>query len=277
MKGKIVGIISIKGGVGKTTTVSNLGAVLAKDFKKKVLLVDANFSAPNLGLHLGLVDPNPSLREVMHGKADVTEAIYSHELGFDVLPTALLGSRVQPFKLRSKISKLKSFYDVILIDSSPTLNEEILSTMIASDRLLVVSSPDHPTMSCTMHAIRVAMKKKTPIMGLVLNKVRNKKFEINIRDVQETTGVPVLAVLNDDIKVLEALAHTIPASTHAPKRNFAHEYRHLAATIVGETYEDSRIWQKMRKLVAGHTIPELNRKILLDLEKNEGDANEDKV
>jgi MinD-like ATPase involved in chromosome partitioning or flagellar assembly len=47
-KGKIIGIISIKGGVGKTTAVSNLGAVLANEFGKKVLLVDANFTAPNL-------------------------------------------------------------------------------------------------------------------------------------------------------------------------------------------------------------------------------------
>jgi len=50
--GKTIGIISIKGGVGKTTTVSALGAALANEFDKKVLLIDANFSAPNLALHL---------------------------------------------------------------------------------------------------------------------------------------------------------------------------------------------------------------------------------
>ena len=49
---KIYGIISIKGGVGKTTAVCNLGAVLAHEFGKRVLLVDANLSSPNLGLHL---------------------------------------------------------------------------------------------------------------------------------------------------------------------------------------------------------------------------------
>lgn len=276
-KGKIIGVVAIKGGVGKTTTVSNLGAVLAKDFGKKVLLVDANFSAPNLGLHLGVVDPKPSLSDVMQDRADVAEAIYTHELGFDLLPTALMGGKVQPFKLRNKISKLRDFYDVILIDSSPTLNEEILATMIASDRLLVVTSPDHPTMSCTMHAVKIAMKKKTPIMGLVLNKVRNRKFEINIKDVQETAGVPVLAVFYDDVKVLEALASSIPAASHSPKKHFSHEYRHLAASIIGEEYKDSRLWQKARRLVAGHSIPELNRKVLLDIEKKEGDFNEGKA
>ena len=56
-KGTTIGVISIKGGVGKTTAVSNLGTVMANTFGKKVLLVDANFSAPNLGLHLGVVNP----------------------------------------------------------------------------------------------------------------------------------------------------------------------------------------------------------------------------
>ena len=42
---KTIGIVSIKGGVGKSSSVSALGASLANDFNKKVLIVDANFSS----------------------------------------------------------------------------------------------------------------------------------------------------------------------------------------------------------------------------------------
>ncbi|MFH1290833.1 MAG: ParA family protein, partial [Nanoarchaeota archaeon] len=49
---KTIGVIAIKGGVGKTTISAALATDLANHYGKKVLLVDANYSAPNLGLHM---------------------------------------------------------------------------------------------------------------------------------------------------------------------------------------------------------------------------------
>ena len=51
--GKLIVVSSGKGGVGKTTTSVNLSAALAKQ-GKNVILVDANLTTPNVGLHLGL-------------------------------------------------------------------------------------------------------------------------------------------------------------------------------------------------------------------------------
>jgi len=52
--GKTIGLISLKGGVGKTTVSAALAVNLAKKHDKKVLLVDANYSAPNLGIHMNI-------------------------------------------------------------------------------------------------------------------------------------------------------------------------------------------------------------------------------
>ncbi|GAG95692.1 unnamed protein product [marine sediment metagenome] len=62
--GKAIGILSLKGGVGKTSVVAALGDAFA-DFGKKVLLIDANFSAPNLGLHFNIVDPEKTIHDLL--------------------------------------------------------------------------------------------------------------------------------------------------------------------------------------------------------------------
>ena len=260
---KVVGVVSIKGGVGKTTAVCNLGAVLAQEFNKKVLLIDANFSAPNLGLHIGLVNPKNTLHDVLLSKIPAHKAIYSHELGFDIMPGNLLNIRVNPYKLKEKLKDLKENYDYILLDSSPNLNEEILSTMLAADELLVVTSPDYTTLSTTMHAVKVAKGKNIPITGLILNRVYNKKFELSLQDIEQATDVPVVCVLGHDTRVLEALALTKPFVSHAPRSNSVVELKKLGAFITGEDYRDSRFSSKFRKLFGGIPKQEVNRNLIL--------------
>ena len=246
--GKTIGVISIKGGVGKTTTVTNLGASLANDFQKKVLLVDANFSAPNLGMHLGMLKSENTLHDVLSNNVDVPKAIYSHEYGFDVLPASVLHKEVNPFQLKRKVNYLKNKYDIILLDSSPTLNNELLAVMLASDELLVVTNPDYPTLLCTLHAIKVAKGKNAPIAGLVLNKVHDKDFELNIHEIEEAAKTPVLAVLPDDLNVHESIAKTKPVVLHAPNSEVAIEYKKLAGALIGEEYKDKRIFHKIKGL-----------------------------
>src|SRR3989338_2648336 len=95
---KVIGIISLKGGVGKTSSVANLGAALA-GFGKKVLVVDANFS----GLHLGLPNPESTLHDVLLNRASINEAIYEHGAGFHLIPGAYISRKVNHFGLKEKI------------------------------------------------------------------------------------------------------------------------------------------------------------------------------
>ena len=258
---KTIGIISIKGGVGKTTVTSNLGAVLANEFGKKVLLVDANFSAPNLGLHFGLIKPeNSTIHDVVVGKAPIEKATYVHDAGFHFIPGSLVASgKIDVYALKKKLKDFKKNYDIVLIDSSPTLNSEILATMIASDELLVVTSPDYPTLSCTIRAVKLAKQKNVPIAGLILNKHRGQSFELGIDDIEELAEVPVVASLNDDIRVLEALSLATPVSLHSPRNNVSVEYKKLAASLIGEKYEDPRFFSKLKSIFSGSSKVEMNR------------------
>jgi len=261
---KVIGVISIKGGVGKTTVTTNLGAVLSQEFGKKVLLIDANFSSPNLGMHFGLVKPQTStVHDVVMGKTTIEKATYVHDAGFHFVPGALnANGKIDVFALKKKLKEVKDNYDVILLDSSPSLNSEMLATILASDELLVVTSPDYPTLSCTIRATKLAKQKNTPISGLVLNKKRGKRFEISAEDIEELAEVPVLAVFNDDIKVLEALSETTPISIYSPRSNIGVEFRKLAACLIGQEYKDPRFFGKLKSLFTkGIKREEINRTI----------------
>ena len=270
MSGKIIGVVSIKGGVGKTTVVANLATALAKEFGKKVLAVDANFTAPNLGIHVGVVNRENTLHDALKGKVDITKAIYGIDAGFDLVPASLLGGlNVDVFRLKRKLQPLKEKYDIILIDSSPNLNDEILATMIASDELLVVSSPDYPTLSCTMRAIKVAKNKRVPIAGLVLNRIRDKKFELSLQEIEEATEVPVIGWLPEDEKVLESLAETKPAVAFAPARDVSVEYKKLSACLIGESYKDKRLWSNVKNFFISGDVNkvDVNRELIVNKDK----------
>jgi MinD-like ATPase involved in chromosome partitioning or flagellar assembly len=66
--GKVIGVVSVKGGVGKTTTVSNLGVILTREHKLSCVAVDGNISVPNLGLHLDMAAAENTLQDVIEKK-----------------------------------------------------------------------------------------------------------------------------------------------------------------------------------------------------------------
>ena len=236
--GKTLGIVSLKGGVGKTSVVASLGAAIS-DFKKKVLLVDGNLSAPNLSFHLNVINPEVTLHDVLSRKVNPSDAIceldseHFHFIPSSIIPYSL---NVNPFDLRNKIKSLKNNYDFILIDSSPTLDDETLAVMLASDSLLVVTTPDYPTLSTTIRAVNEAKNRGANVVGLILNKVHNKNFEVSIKDIERFTDVPIMAVIPYDISSLKALSEFVPSTVYKPNSLGSVEYKKLAAALMGEKY-----------------------------------------
>ncbi len=258
--GKIIGIMSLKGGVGKTSVVASLGSAIA-EFGKKVLLIDANFSAPNLGIHFNLIDPEITLHDIMARRANLKDAIYA--VGdLDILPASMFNNdRIAPLRLKEKIRSLKKKYDVILIDSSPNLGDEGLATLFASDEVFFVITPDHATLSNTIKTVNRANQRGTVINGLILNKVHNKDFELTLGQIEDTTNVPIMAVIPYELSVLEAQSNFIPSIKYKPKSRGSKEYKKLAATMIGEKYKPS-IWKRFFRL--GPKKQEVNRELFYE-------------
>ncbi len=258
--GKSIGILSIKGGVGKTASVIALGDAIS-GFGKKVLLVDANFSAPNLGIYLNLINPEKSIHDVLARKASLKEAIH-HTENFDVLPASIFNrNHISPFDLRKKLSPIKRSYDIILIDSSPALNEETLAAILASDELILVTTPDYATLSTTLKAIKLARQRDTPVNGMILNKVHNRNFEISLEDIEKTTEVPVLAVIPHDINFLKSASSFVPSTSFRPNSRASIEFKKLAGILIGEKYKGNSFADFFRTNLKKQ---EVNREIFYD-------------
>lgn len=234
---RTIGIISIKGGVGKTTVASSLATDLANHHKQKVLLLDGNFSAPNLGLHMDIVEPRKSIHEVLAGKARMSSAIHSR-YGVDVVPgDYVYRGGFNPLKLKDRLKGVSDHYDFTIIDSSPSLNDELLATMISSDLLFVVSTPDYPTLSCSLSASRLAKQRGKPISGVILNKIRDPAFELSLREIEKTTEIPVVARLPDDKSNVRSLFTRIPMPVYSRRSPFSREINRLGSALVGSKEE----------------------------------------
>jgi MinD-like ATPase involved in chromosome partitioning or flagellar assembly len=254
-----IGVIAIKGGVGKTTVSASLASDLVNNHQKKVLLIDANYSAPNLGLHMDVLTPEKTVQDVLSGKTKVEGAV-KNSFGVDVIAGDPLSRMpMNSLKLKDRLSKIKKDYDFIIIDSSPNLNEEILSTILASDKLFVVSTPDYPTLSCSLKAAQLAKHRGKPISGIIVNKIRDPSYELSLEDIEGAMGIPVVARIPDDKNAIRALFTRIPISIYSPKSGFSKELGNLSKALVCSK-EKVSWWKKLTRF--NLRKEEVNRELL---------------
>lgn len=125
LKSTVVVVTSAVKGEGKSSSVSNLGYVLAQDLGKPTLLIDCDFKHPSLHLHCG-VPSSPGSSDVLAGECAIADAL--HEVGVGgpfVLP---IGSRSRIMEDLAKLSKLRTIimqfrdrFEYIVLDAPPVL------------------------------------------------------------------------------------------------------------------------------------------------------------
>ena len=254
----ILSFVSIKGGVGKTTLALETATSLAKNFNKKVLLVDANFSAPNIGLYLDLTS-DLTLHDALDGTL-LHNTIYEAH-GIDIVPASMeYEKEIDPFKLKKLLQKYKTRYDFIIIDSSPNY-EELKPVIAASDKIFLVTSPDHVTLQTTLKAAKIAKEQNTPIQGIIVNKIRSPKHEYNLEEIENISEVPVLAKIRDHKKMAEALSAKTPITILDEFNIISKEIEKLASAICGSP-EKTGWFQKLlpfKKIIQKQKI---NRQLL---------------
>lgn len=236
--GETIGFISVKGGVGKTTLALETASSLANDFGKRVLLVDGNLSSPNIGLHLG-INPEVGLHDVLEKEGEDIHTAIQEKNKIDVLPASLHRTKsFEPLALKKKLLGIKEHYDYVIVDSSPHYSE-MLPVIAACDRLFVVTTPDHVTLQTSIKAARIAKARKTPIDGIIINKIKNPNFEMSLKEIETEAELPVVARIKDDKKMVEALFHKKPITLHSKQHHISKEIRNFASSLCGVEEEKS--------------------------------------
>ncbi len=239
---RVIGIISGKGGVGKTTLVANLGSVIAQKFKKEVIVIDCNVSTSHLGLYLGMYYTPVTLNQVLTGDADIDDAIYHYHIsGLRVIPASLSFSDMKGVdiaKLKGAIKKLFGKADVILLDAAPGLGREAMATVKASEEVIFVNTPFVPSTMDIIKCHQVANETGIKSLGVVLNMVGKDKYELTKKEVEELIELPVISSIPLDKNVLRSLALKMPVVLFSPNSPSSREFVRLAAQILGEEIEE---------------------------------------
>ncbi len=236
---RVICVASGKGGVGKTTVSSNLAAALT-EFGKKVLVIDANLTTPNLGFHLGIPLYPKTLHDVLRGDAYPEEAIYVHPSGLHVMPAGISLRDLKstsPENLDSVILDLVGNHDVIILDGAAGLGGEGLAGIKAADELLVVTNPQLASVTDALKTVKLAEDLGTHVMGVVLNRVKGRKTELSTSEVEALLGYPVISIVPEHDSVEESLAAKTPVVFYDPESPVSIEIKKLAAGIAGVEYE----------------------------------------
>lgn len=246
---RIIGVISGKGGVGKTTIVINLGAALASKFKKDVIIVDCNVTASHLGLYLGMYYYPVSLNQVLSGEVRIDKAIYNYSIpGMRIIPASLSLNDlkgVDVAELKKHIKTLFGSADFIFLDGAPGFGREVMATIQASDELLFITTPFIPTIIDTMKCFNVASEIGAKPLGIVLNMSGEGRHELFPNEIEQLVELPVISEIPRDKNVIKSLAAKLPVIDYNPRAKASKEIMKLAAHIAGETYNPQGFFSRV--------------------------------
>ncbi len=250
--GRIYTLVNQKGGVGKTTTVINLGAYLA-NYGQRVLLVDLDPQA-NATSCLGV-----DKRTVTGGTYDVligaspaiNNILHNPRLKLSLLPSspALAGAEVElvpelarETRLKEALKAVVERFDYILVDCPPSLGLLTLNGIVAAqDGVIIPVQCEYLALegigqlTQTIQRIRTALFPTLRVRGVVLTMfdVRTKLSSDVVAEVRRYFPEQVFqTIIPRSIRLAEAPSYGQPISTYSPTSSGAHAYANLAQEVL---------------------------------------------
>jgi chromosome partitioning protein len=246
----VIAVANQKGGVGKTTTTANLGASLAKT-GRRVLLIDMDPQG-NLTSAVGipktaertvadaLLDHRAALPAYLiqngHGRLDVVPAT----LALATAEAALMNKLGREQRLRDQLARLGDSYDVVLIDTPPSLGLLTINALVAADHVLIPTEARFFSLQ-GLQMIEESIEEvlylnpKLRVLGILLSKLdRRLREERQVAQyVRERWGARVFATeIGTSSKVLEAGSAGVTVFGYVGVERAAETYGRLAEEVI---------------------------------------------
>lgn len=250
--GKTYTLVNQKGGVGKTTTVINLGAYLAY-YGQRVLLVDLDPQANAtscLGVNKGSV--RRGTYEALIGNSPVAQHVLRNpRLKISLLPASpalagaeveLVGELARESFLKNALEPILGRYDYILIDCPPSLGLLTLNGIIAAkDGVIIPVQCEYlpleglSQLNQTLDRVRNAIFSDLRMRGVLLTMydARTNLSNDVVREVREHYSDQVFeAIIPRTVRLAEAPSYGQPISIYAPTSSGAAAYAALAREVL---------------------------------------------
>ncbi|CAN5449608.1 response regulator [soil metagenome] len=262
--GKIVTVFSPKGGVGRTTIAVNLAVAAQTELGKRVALVDASFQFGDVGVLLNLNPRSKSIADLVPEMAagepeSLDSVLTTHSSGVRVLlapPSPETAELIKTAYLTKVLERLRSDYDLVIVDSWPWFNETTLNLLDISDEILALLTLEITNIKDMRLFLEVAgqLGYSDEKIRLVLNRA-DSAYGIRVADVEQSLGRKIdRTITSDGRAVVYALNRGVPFFTAARQSLVSQDLLALAKLVCGdlasEEIVEPRASQPRKKMFA---------------------------
>ena len=247
---EVIVITSGKGGVGKTTTVANIGTGLAM-LGKKVAVVDTDIGLRNLDVVLGLENRIVyNLVDVVNGSCRLRQALIRDKRHPELylLPSAQKKDKtaVSPEQMIKLTQELREEFDYVLLDCPAGIEQGFKNAIAGADKAIVVTTPEVSAIRDADRIIGLLEAGDIRDIRLIINRLRPDMIArgdmMSVDDVLEILAVDLLGTILDDEQIVVATNQGEPLS--GKNSQAEEEYQNICKRILGEDIPFVTIRQK---------------------------------
>lgn len=249
----VITVFGAKGGLGKSTIAANLAVKLAEK-RKKVALVDLDLQFGDLHIFLD-IEPKDTIVELVQDVVtpnidSVRTYMQVHSSGVHVLcapKSPEYAELVTADKVQSLLSLLRTYYDYVIVDTSPSFTDVTMTAIESSSILFFVTGLDISILKNSKLSVSLLESfQQTDKIRLIVNRAVDMN-SITINDVQRIIGYPIWAKIPSDYKVaVNALNRGVPFVIGAPNSKLSSSIFELTDILI-KGISDYDLMEKSKK------------------------------